>query len=541
MKHLLKHLLILTYLLAPFIGIGQTPTISWWYDVNDASFGQSAADDIDGDGFLEIVFGCYRNDSSIYALNANDGTLLWKYNASPIGGHGCNDVAPVIYDINGDGNKEVIVPGSCNPKTFCFNGSTGEVIWEADTRGSDSPPTIADIDNDDQPEIIHGEFNGYVICLNAEDGSEAWEILVDENSWIQTAPTLVDLNGDGQLDFVVATWNFDYQDSVFAYNGTDQTLLWSYPIHDHIYHGTAVADFDEDGQPELLIGSYNDTLYCINGEDGTTEWKYKGTGGYVGSPASIGDLDNDGNCEIVLTNGYKVTALNNDGSLKWEYIIPDFTSAFRGAVLADVNNDAFLDVVFCTGGGLIIGLDGLDGDLLWSVDLAEHYGDPLFALDHAPLIADFDNDGNIDVFAVGGHAEYPDTHLNFGRAYMISIGPGNGPDWLMFQQDIRRQSSLCKFPFSGVDIPDYRDVKTNQTRVYPNPATESLTLEINTHPSTEKSLKINTINGQLLYSQENFKNNQITITTNHWQNGLYFYQIQHSDGTMESGKFVIAH
>jgi hypothetical protein len=55
---------------------GQVPTISWSYDTYDSSFGQSAAADIDGDGNYEIVFGCYRNDSSIYALNADDGSLL---------------------------------------------------------------------------------------------------------------------------------------------------------------------------------------------------------------------------------------------------------------------------------------------------------------------------------------------------------------------------------------------------------------------------------------------------------------------------------
>ena len=35
----------------------QTPSIKWWFNLNDASFGQSAAGDIDGDGLYEIVFG----------------------------------------------------------------------------------------------------------------------------------------------------------------------------------------------------------------------------------------------------------------------------------------------------------------------------------------------------------------------------------------------------------------------------------------------------------------------------------------------------
>ena len=51
--------------------------------------------------------------------------------------------------------------------------------------------------------------------------------------------------------------------------------------------------------------------------------------GYVGSQAAIGDVDNDGVCDIVVTNGYKVTVLENDGSFKWDYILPGYSNSFR--------------------------------------------------------------------------------------------------------------------------------------------------------------------------------------------------------------------
>ncbi|MCZ7556023.1 MAG: FG-GAP-like repeat-containing protein [Bacteroidia bacterium] len=434
-------------LLLPLQASGQTPQLLWSFDTRDASFGQTAAGDIDGDGKLELVFGCYRNDSSIYALNAEDGSLLWKFNAAKPGRDGCNDVATLIVDIDDDGIPEVIVPSSCNPTTFCFDGKTGAVKWSAVTRGSDSPPTIADIDGDGKLEILHGEFGGWVRCLNAEDGSLAWDLAVDMRSWIQTAPTLLDADGDGNMDFVVATWNSNAGDTntIRAYRCSDRALLWSVPLADVVYHGTAVADFDRDGKPELAFGDYSGTLYVLNAEDGSIAWTKPslGTGHYIGAPVTAGDINGDGNCELIAISWYKVSAYNGDGSVLWEHDIDGYGTAFRGAALADVDGDALLDAVFGTSKGALIALRGSDGAPLWTVDLAARYGDSRFALDHAPIIADFDKDGKLDVFIVGGHTEYPDFSANFGRAYALSIGRGAGPEWLMFQQNSYRNASLC--------------------------------------------------------------------------------------------------
>ena len=530
------HALISTILLllgVNFMGFSQNPSIKWWYNTLDFSAGQTAAQDIDGDGKYEVVFGCYRHDSTIYALNAEDGSLLWKFNAAYSSAYqGCNDVAPVIYDVDGDGNPEVIVPSSCNPKTFCFNGSDGSIKWQTNTRGSDSPPTIADIDNDGEMEIIHGEFNGWVICMDAKTGAVEWEILVDPNSWVQTAPTIVDLDNDGQLDFVVATWNFNYLDSIFAYRGDDQTLLWAVPVHDHVYHGSAVADLDQDGKPEIVIGSYNDTLYCLNGEDGSVHWKFAGSG-YIGAPASIADLDNDGNCEVVCVHGSVVSALSHTGMAKWNYTIPNYGQAFRGAALADMNGDEYPDVVFGSSKGELIGLHGKTGSEIFNVDLAAHHGNPLFALQHAPVIADFDGDNTLDVFIVGGYGTSTNLPANFGRAYMVSIGQGNGPEWLMFQNDIRRQSSLCEAPPSGIS----NLLASQEVRVFPNPASQYVQFDIPGNSTNGIQIVVYSSLGAEVF--RGVLSPHMALDVENWPNGLYFFQLRTPENTMYSGKWVV--
>ncbi len=509
-----KLLLIFLLLFLFDIVIAQVPAVKWFFDTKSFSAGMAASADLDADGKLEIVFGCYRNDGGIYALNAEDGTLLWSFFPNVPPDEGCNDVAPLIYDVNNDGQPEVIIASSCTPKTFCLNGKTGQIIWQANTKGSDSPPTIADLNGDGKLEILHGEFQGWVRCLAAETGALLWTLPVDLNSWVQTAPTIVDLDNDGQLDFVVGTWEFDSMDSLYAFNGKTKKKMWSIPIHGHIYHGTAIADFDNDKKPELLVGSYNSNLYCVNGEDGTIEWTYQGPGA-VSAPAVVGDIDNDGECDVVFTSWYKVIALNNNGLLKWEYDVPSSSYNFRGAVLSDINGDEFLDVLFGTYAGEFIALNGNDGSEIFDMDVAAQYGKSPFDINHAPLIADFDGDGKLDAFFVGGWGvSSPTIKNNYGRAYMVSLGIGNGPDWLMFQHDARRQSTMC-YNYTTATDPFFTGDDSKAFIIYPNPAFDFINIPRN----TKNAEIINTL-GITLWKATHFSEDKIDISL--FSNGMYF-------------------
>jgi outer membrane protein assembly factor BamB len=456
---------LLAIFLYPLLTQAQNPTIKWWYDVLDSSFGQSAAGDIDKDGKMEIVFGCYRNDSCIYALNAENGTLQWKFNAKTNSAEGCNDVAILIADTDNDDTLDVVVPSSCNPKTYCFRGKDGSIKWQTPTAGSDSPPTFADIDNDSKPEILHGGFDGAVMCFNAENGSVAWTLPVFNNSWVQTAPTIVDLDGNGQLDFVVSTWAFSPDTSrIYAYHGATKALMWSKAVSDYVYHGTATGDIDNDGKPELIFGDYNAKIYALNGEDGSTLWTYQAQS-YVGAPVTIADVNHDGYCDVIFCDGFGVGALDRFGNSMWYYAIPNAGQTFRGVAIADITGDWRNDIVFGTQTGKVYALDGSNGNLHWTMDLKAHIGKD-FDINHAPLLADFDSDGLMDVFVVGGSTDYPNFSANYGRAYLLSAGPGHGPDWLMFQHDVRRQSNVCNFPVGIIE----EDIKKNLV-IYPNPST----------------------------------------------------------------------
>lgn len=512
------------------VSFSQTvPSLVWTFDTRSASYGMSACEDLNEDGIPDIVFGCYRNDGRIYALDGKDGSLIWSYDATVPGtDQGCNDVAVLIYDIDGDGKPEVIVPSSCYARTFCFNGFDGSLRWTCNTRGSDSPPVIADLNGDGRLEIIHGEFNGWVRSIDALSGITNWELEVQQNSWIQTAPTIADIDGDGKPDFVVATWSFEQgQDHIYAFRGADRTMIWKKNISGVVYHGSAIGDIDDDGEDELLLGAYNDTLYCLKARTGETKWTYSAGVNYVpAGPVVIADLDADGKYEVISSAWFRHFALNGDGTLKWMYSDPLFGYCFRGPAIADINGDKNLDLVFGTSRGMLRALSGNNGQPIFEFDLRAQFGDSRFGLDHAPLIADFTGDGELEIFIAGGYGVIP-MEENFGRAYLIKAGPGNGPEWRMFQRDVLRRSYLCVERTNRID-----EITSHLTQVLPNPCSSELQLK-EIPPGIP--YRILNISGQVVLNGTLNKEGRIIVSG--LKPGIY-YLSAFSENTQWTTKFI---
>ncbi len=411
------------------VGTGDfTAGILWWHDLNAPSFGSASVGDIDEDGRPEVVFGTYFNDEHVYALNAEDGSLLWWYDTG-----GCNDASSAIADVDGDGHLEVVVPGSSACVVFCFNGATGAVKWSRSLGYSlDSPPAVADVDGDGRPEVLLGSYGGYIFCLKGEDGTVQWQRNVGTNSYIQSCPTVLDLNGDGLLEVVVAQWAGD--DRVYALRGSNGSTVWFSDLpNDYMYHGPSFGDVDGDGLPELAIGCYDNHVYVLNGEDGSLCWAYAASW-YVGAPTCLGDLNNDGFLEVVFVAYNMVGVLSHTGSLLWSYATGG--NVFRGVAIADVDGNGVLDVAFGCDDGIVRVLRGDSGAVVWTYDLQAHYGQ-VFEMDHAPVLADLNGDGMLDLFVVGGHGESsPHPENNHGRAYALSAGVGTGAGWRMFHHDL---------------------------------------------------------------------------------------------------------
>lgn len=258
------------------------------------------------------------------------------------------------------------------------------------------------------------------------------------------AAAWADLDADGYLDLYLADficWEKEtfYSDQVFHNEGNGTFSEWS-GLHGfssirRASRGVAPADADGDGDIDLFINNYRlqPNQYYVNNGDGTVAEKASGVGlagkatpqgisAYYGHTigAAWGDLDNDGDLDLVAANlahprffhfSNKTQILLNDGKGNfsdhagvWDTPFGNIGLRYQEThsvpVLADFDNDGNLDLV------ITAVYDGRPTDFYWG------NGDGSFRLDsyHAGITtengwgaaaADIDDDGDVDLFATG--------------------------------------------------------------------------------------------------------------------------------------------
>lgn len=417
----------------------------WSLPTQAPSFGSAAAGDIDGDGKPEIVFGTYFNDEHVYAVNAEDGSLLWKHKSlgGPI------DTSVLIFDVNGDGKLEIIFGDSAYGTLFCLDGS-GKQVWQYQGQsGTDSPAAAADLDGDGDIEVVYGTMKsrkagtGFVNVLEGKTGKLVWSAAVPGH--VQSEPALVDVNGDRVLNVLVTNWMGD--NHLRALSGKDGSELWKFETGDWVYHGVSFFDFDRDKKPEIVIADRKGQVWMLEGESGKTVWKAELEGerdGMVFGPTSLVDSDRDGVPEIAVC-GWHLHLLDAKGRLLWrnEY---GRRSIARGVAVSDVDGDGVEDLIF----GHLTTLRMVRSDTgkeLSAIDIRVGK-DRYEHINHAPLVLDLDGDGRLDVFVVIGRGLPGDKEKgNYGRTMGLRGGAGRagaGAGWLMFRGGPRHSGG--RFP-----------------------------------------------------------------------------------------------
>ena len=219
---------------------------------------------------------------------------------------------------------------------------------------------------------------------------------------------------------------------------------WSHGTGTGCLSQPIVADIDQDGMPEVIINRLPSFLnppghlVVLRGDTGALVWEDTSANIAYGSPPAVGDIDGDGDPNIVVVREYSsalvgegdytVASYDSAGNEVWEsahFVGLDFDWA-TAPNIRDMDKDGFPEVI----AGRVI-LNGADGSTRGvgsfgrgSYGITSVFG---FTVSEAsvPAVVDIDLDG-VDEVLVGNAMYSPDgAPLWFDTSYedaMISVG-----------------------------------------------------------------------------------------------------------------------
>ncbi len=404
--------------LADLDGDGSPELLSGKADLGTISFYRHAGIDADGVPQYAFVSDAYQ-DIQVYEENPSctdrrPGDIGDAGTWAPgrmTSRHGANAIA--LVDLNGDQAPELFWGDFFAPSLFYFvnEGSATDADF---TLGSDrfpvgqplssggyNAPTYGDVDRDGDADLVVGVQRG--LCFQSQTAVS--NLIYFENAGSPTdadlslrtdrliegidvgtrsAAALADLDGDGDLDLILANESSPSDPSranlvLFRNVGTAGAPAfrlddadWLSLSYDFGAYAPTVGDLDGDGDPDLLVGGFNGRFAFLR-NTGSAEvpafevederFESVDAGQYV--RGTLGDLDGDGDLDLMTgaSNG-RVRLYRNTGSAQE----PAFETEANGTPVAD-------DLAFATALGL-------------PDDVGE---------DSAPALSDLDGDGDLDL------------------------------------------------------------------------------------------------------------------------------------------------
>jgi len=302
--------------------------------IHEAIYSSIAAGDVDGDGQMEYFVGTgfafymqgNYTQAYVYGFRINTSSNPWQIVdlpgwPRPVARPGMS--SPALADLDGNGDLEVVIGsgynGMSSPNACSNSGSdpdcygaiyawhhTGQLIsgfpvWPREVNGKNafirSSPTVADVDNDGQPEILFSM--GWTVLVLSRNGT--LEQTMDARYSVFGSPAIGDLDNDGRTNVVIGgsdisnpnfgyVHNFEYGSNTYNGNLMEWPTFHRDERNSGVYPQGAVLQVDP---ASLMVlhdpdngSTAHSSLLISNAGDGSFSWSYDAANGVTLSPGS---------------------------------------------------------------------------------------------------------------------------------------------------------------------------------------------------------------------------------------------------------------
>jgi len=310
--------------------------------VSSAGFNVPRLIDLNSDGAAELFVGV---QSGIYGTDFVDN--FWYYDMTVEGDFGLvtknyfeqidliSGTIPTLADMDSDGDLDLFIGNEFDASNSGWKGDVyffeniGSAVspqfemvdssYFDEGMGNNMAPAFGDLDGDGDFDALVGDYNGE-ISFFLNDGSPTEPNFSYQGKFLEidlagrATPALGDVEGDGDLDLYVG----DKNGSVHVWSNEGDPANYNFmKISDDLFPGEdlgleialELADFDNDGDLDLLIGNQSGELYLANPSGSELHQLEQLPHSGLNLAPTIGDMDSDGKMDLIVGS--------NEGGLQY--------------------------------------------------------------------------------------------------------------------------------------------------------------------------------------------------------------------------------